>query len=77
MIPGSIKNVIYDKGSDIIYSTYMYKKMALHNLQSLICYKLKPNQTKPECFRADECQIFLVGQNSCFHVLKSIEKLHL
>ena len=47
MCSGSFKNVINKMCLKTIYLIYMYKKdFALNNLQWLICYKTKPNQTR-------------------------------
>ena len=44
MIPSLFKNIIHKMGLEIAYLIYMYKDMALNNLQGLICHKTKPNQ---------------------------------
>ena len=45
MNSGSLKNVMYNTGLEIIYLIEMNKKdLVLNNLQWLICYKTQPNQ---------------------------------
>ena len=53
MSSGLFENIIYKMCSEIIYLIYMYKKdLALNDGHWLICYKTKPNQTKPNPLRS-------------------------
>ena len=54
------------------YSTYVYKSyisnmykpdLALNNLQSLICYKIKPNQTTVY-------KLFALDKNTWYHIIE-------
>ena len=44
MSSGSFKNVIYKMCLEIIYLIYIYKDLALNNLQWMIYHKTQPNQ---------------------------------
>ena len=58
----SIKVPIQKKSGNLFNDPRMYKKdLALNNLQWLICYKTKPNQTKPSHISTD---VWLHYQNS-------------